>query len=290
MPTNLTEADVYTTHVSVPNPGEKVTAASVRTGFQSLANRTHNIREGVCTFSGDKTFTGDTIFNGDVTCNNPATFNDSAEFAQDVVFDAGGLVDLSAALEVSAATGSLKFKGTKLPTCDSRIYTYTQPVIGAGLNTGDSWAIYSANATYGVVLISLDTSGAFTTAIPIKLPLFSEIKDVNIYLDGSAHVPGSGQHGGFKPATMPRFTLYRRVLGTGGIVSIGSASDTSATVGIYDAYHNVTFTAAAGNFIDDVNEYYLKIEAETGAHAVNNATGIIAVTVSAACTTIAPGS
>lgn len=52
MPTILTEVDEYTPQVAVPNPGEDRTSASIRPGFQSLANRSLNAKNRIATLEG----------------------------------------------------------------------------------------------------------------------------------------------------------------------------------------------------------------------------------------------
>lgn len=96
------------------------------------------------------------------------------------------------------------------------------------------------------------------------LPVGAKLISATVRLAGGAPFISPYTHAGL-PATMPTLTAYRQTDGTA--TSLGSQTDTSGNVTIYDAMHSVTVTL--NHTIVSGAHYHLKItgEASTNSNA-----------------------
>ncbi len=143
-------------------------------------------------------------------------------------------------------------------------YQIEIPLGSASLNIGTRFAFLES------ALLWQQTSVADGGALYFPLPLmaaYGTLKEVHLIVDGGS------THGGV-PATKPKITIMRNVatIGAASITapaSVGTATDSSASVGSYELVHAISVTGLAV-VPTDINTHWLKVEGETGANSVAN--------------------
>lgn len=114
------------------------------------------------------------------------------------------------------------------------------------------------------------SSGAWRTSTTATLQVLSCALDLphNAVLTSIiVYVQGGSGHGSL-PTSMPILDFIRVTVATGA-TSSASATDSSATVGVYEAVHNITYTPAPGYTIDrDTYKYVVALTSESDASTI----------------------
>lgn len=110
------------------------------------------------------------------------------------------------------------------------------------------------------------SQASVATAVSIVFePQFLPVGQITDFKIGLSHPVGG--HGSL-PATMPRFLLLKRaVAATGSPTTIADVTDSSASVGAYEAYHEVAATGLTET-LSVGNVYILLINGEAGANSI----------------------
>ena len=133
----------------------------------------------------------------------------------------------------------------------------TRDVTGVSLPFGGAFFDPAEWATFGATYTQTDVSGTRVIFWDLDLPHNVTITDLKIWLSGTTHLA--------LPATKPIFTFQWQALSTGAITTITNATDASASVGAYNASHNIDL--AVSHVVDASRRYQVKLSGETGANS-----------------------
>jgi hypothetical protein len=105
----IAEVDNYDVNITVPDPGDSRSAASVRVAFQSLANRCRNLRHGTTeewTCDNNVIVNGQLYPQGGIICDDAAQFNAYFECAGQTMNLAGSTITGNVTFADHVAVGS----------------------------------------------------------------------------------------------------------------------------------------------------------------------------------------
>jgi len=121
----------------------------------------------------------------------------------------------------------------------------------------DAGFVSSYNASTGE-LHWLDTSNTNETIVfPIEVPDGASWTFFTVEIKGSPTDPSL-------PTNLPRVRVYKKRIATGAVTQIASQTDTSGTLGAYQAYHAIT-ADCLGEVIDKtLFRYYCEVRAAFG--------------------------
>jgi hypothetical protein len=126
-----------------------------------------------------------------------------------------------------------------------------------GFSLAAGWEITTAG-------VWINSGGAGSTVdLKLHLPDGATLTGVTVYVN-----PAAG-HGGLP--TLPGFTVYRRD-DTDTETSLGTGTDTSGSVVIYEAAHGIASGAISHTVDKARNRYYLRFTGESGGNFVANGT------------------
>lgn len=139
---------------------------------------------------------------------------------------------------------------------------------GVTMNFNNSiWALLTSG-TYR----QADTASPFSIFLPIRLQSGDTLNSVTVRVDGAG---GGATHVGL-PATLPAVEVFRVNSSTGAATSIaGPTTDASASLGAYESDHDITLSSIAETAAGA--RYFVEIQGESGANAVNDALQLIGV-------------
>lgn len=109
--------------------------------------------------------------------------------------------------------------------------------------------------------LSLGTS----LVIPLQVPNGATLTEVEVRITGAA------AHAGL-PGTMPSIIVRRFDTSSGLGFTLGSATDSSGTVGAFQSSHSITVSGLSHTIDRTINRYYVQLIAENGANALVGAT------------------
>lgn len=137
-------------------------------------------------------------------------------------------------------------------------FVHLNPVDGTTVTAG--WAFGAAGTAYAINQVS--ATGAYIAWFEIVQPKTCTLTEITVNLAGAAG------HGALP--TMPTITLYRQDTGSlGAPATVGTATDTAASVPAYEAVHPVALTGLSEVLAHDSGlRYYLKVTGEAGGSAV----------------------
>lgn len=223
MATDLDIVDEFTEPVTVPEPGDDRTSASVRGAFQALTNRTWNLLGRITDF-----------IHKPHTWTANQTFDTHAVLRVDSELDMNGTISLAGDLMVGP-NGDVKYadeNGASVP----RLRTVLAPGGTAGAAGSDSG------------MFGWTFSGAGTLEVPLRLPHGATLQQVTAGFRNAAGAPA-----------LAGLTVYRRTPnkanpGAGGAgVEIGTKDATAPVGSNSSAHRSVT---AINEVIDNASSVY----------------------------------
>jgi len=146
---------------------------------------------------------------------------------------------------------------------------------GVGMNH-NTWIIDS-NGLYN----NYDTTSAGKMIVELDVPHGATLTDVTVFYRGA-----SG-HGAL-PATKPAMTVYSHNLNTDTQTTIGTATDTAASVPAYEVAHSFGLSGLSTVIARTVTRYFVAISGETSTNAVAGAK-MLGVTWTANPASVDPG-
>jgi hypothetical protein len=187
-----------------------------------------------------------------------------------------GVTSVTEALTVDGA-GAITYSAGKWPGLSSRVITRIQDTFGGfssaswSRNSNGLWVQLTANTDEVLFPLNNLIDGASLTSVIVRV-------------DGD--LAGGGSHGGL-PATMPRLTVYRRDDGAS-LTQLGQATDSSSSVGAYDAAHEITVSGLTDT-IDEAKPYFASLRGESGANSIAAAFALIHLRATFTTTSVRPG-
>jgi hypothetical protein len=234
--------------------------------------------------------------------------------ASDIDFTGSGDLDIDKLAQLynvefdgqAVVNGGVNFEWlgtTNLPKIGTRQYVFTQPLIpmptpNVGDTTGLTWNYASALGDW----YQSNVGAAYEIAFPLtRLPNQGILRKVRVVVDGAG--AGGANHGGTLPATLPKATLYRRLLTSTSVSTIGAqVTDNPVSAANYDTLHAlaVTYNLQDGSgdawtwtglseLITSNAYHWIVINGETGANSVANALSVMGIECEFDCTWVAPG-
>lgn len=130
-----------------------------------------------------------------------------------------------------------------------------------GTTVTAGWGFAQAGSAYAINQVS--AAAAYILFVELLQPKSCTLTSI------TATLAGASGHGGL-PATMPKVTLMRQDTGSlSAPTSVATATDTSGSVGVYEAIHTVSLTGLSEVLaFDSGSRYYLKIEGEASTNAI----------------------
>jgi hypothetical protein len=190
----------------------------------------------------------------------PSTLSETSTWGSTVTIPSAG--DLRNVSSVNTPIGTLANRTQRLRDSiagRAATWSWTQP---AATYTQHGTTRFTASSTNNPVPVQTDVGGAGMLWFPIlNLPILGTLSNITLYLRGG-HV---STHSAL-PATMPKLSLVQP--GASPTV-IATATDSSASVGAYDAQHTIVLSPALN--LASITPVALLFEGETGANSVTNA-------------------
>lgn len=139
-------------------------------------------------------------------------------------------------------------------------------------SVGSRWNLQVGTTNLYYLQTSVTDAGALWFSLD-TLPVGAKLLTVSVRLAGGAPFTAPYTHAGL-PGTMPTITVYRQTDGTA--TSVSSATDSSANVAAYDAFHAIS--ASPNHTIVAGAQYHVKVTGEAGANSNASVLSLTAVT------------
>jgi hypothetical protein len=248
MSENVTESDVYSPTVIVPQVGDTTYPTTVPQGMGELANRANFLVRRL---------------RGQGSTESLAESSATAAEA-DLIVPADAIMGGGNLLKALAQGVANRIKYVKSKAHGLATYSAFVPPMPFGTPAG--WNFISS--TGGVRLQQDDTSTAsfahFSAPIVTPGPV-TRLVSVRAYVRGGAHAA--------LPGTMPTVRVFSRShslggFGGGDVTELGSVqADTSSSAGNYDVFHYIDWTAPASTFVHNLGDLVILFTGEdaTGA-------------------------
>lgn len=274
--------------------GEKLPSSHVNDIWDNAPDTLDAVGGGTWTLGTAATINGTANFtfggSGNLICSRPVQFTTSG-------------VEIAVATDVNSGVNVTWLGTSNLPKIGSRSYTLTQPLIpqptpNVGDTAGIRWNLASAVGDW----YQSDVGAAYEIVFPLtRLPNLAVLDKVRVVIDGAG--AGGANHGGTLPATLPKATLYRRLLTSGTVTTLGAlVTDVPGSAAQYDTLHAL---AATYNLHDGSGDewtwtglsesitsnayHWIVVNGETGANSVANALSVVGIECMFTCTEVGPG-
>lgn len=186
----------------------------------------------------------------------------------------------------TASAASLVAPGTGLQVLADRTrYLYNRNIAAKGGTLYVPMCVmYNASTRFtafaGGVLEQTSVASAGQLDIQIPPVYGAALTGITAYVHGDYGL--AGPHAAL-PGTMPRLNAQKLGLTTATISALGTATDTSATVGAYESYHTIEVTFSPYDFVT-TESVHASFFGETGANSLAAALYLFGITATYAIT------
>lgn len=182
----------------------------------------------------------------------------------DIVVAAGGLVTIEDQNDLLINSDAVNARLSLTPTWIE-------------VATGPTWDRTASSPGGALIQTQVDATAQYIAMFPVVLPPGDDILAVTTVLHGT--IGSAGAHADL-PGLMPQIALVS-VDAAGTQTTIDTVTDSSASVGAYDANHSVVLALGAPETVSGSNAYYVLVLGEAGSDSQANSLGIRSITVSA---------